>query len=525
MTGNFFSTAVRFGWPNACPCCGAALPQRGGLRDPQDWPFGQRCAGCGESFGYIPETLGEGPSRRVWWIPARPADRYSRVSGREIVTPSTVEWEELGGGPGRSFCVLDPSRSLVPRTDAGRWRGALKWRLAATVGGSESISSVVLARGMLVVTGEGGTVRFLDPATGAPVTRQPLLLRQDLHSEAVLLPPTFRGWWMAVVGERALVLTDLSPMATNRNETALPRRAIHLPAGWRWASAPMAVSGEKLLFAALAEAPDGAAKLIVLDPLPIRAGLPPARVAEVPMRPAAAPVQLPDLPDFPRAGQILWVGRDGAVHAIDPATWVSQMVAPPPLPPVRLRWTDGNIAVSADSGEEALWMVQTNDRDQPVLRRWPIGGMWSDHGRVNPEILPHSPWLSVHPWQPDRSDAWITVAGSTYYEMYSRAVGADTAPLNRTDQSRNLHFSANVAARTVSPPILTPAGLVTFHPFEVRLTSGSPLTHGLSHVQLREALCGASSSFFTFAAARGATVWCGTEGGEIVRVDFSQETS
>lgn len=532
MSEHFLPAAERFGWPNACPACAAPLPTRAALRNPQDLHVGQRCPACHAGVAYIPEPLGEGRHRRTWWIPVRPSDRFSRLSGREIAAPSTLEWEELGGAPGRNFCSLDPTRTLLPRTPHRPWRGRVAWSedVAVSASGPERIASVMLARDMLVVATEGGVLRFLDPETGKAVTSRPLQLRQELHTELLDLPPTFRGWWMAATAGRALAVADLSPMARNRDDTLLPRAGVLLPPGLAWATPPMAIDRDELppLFAAVAlrEDASGEALFRVYDPAPVRDREAPRLVAEVPMCPASMPIQLPASPGFPRAGEVVWVGQDGGVHAFAPGAWTSMRLTPPPLGrPTLLPWSQGNLVVTSDRGEESLWMVHP-DGDRHVLRRWPINATgWMDFRALDGRTGLDRAWIAAQPWLQDDAEPWVVVGGTNYYEIHRRGA-ADNTALNSGDHWQgDLTARANVAARTVAPPVLTPAGVVTFHPLEVRLTSPDPDRPGrLAHARVDDVtLCGNFTSFTTFAACRGGAVWVGTHAGTVVRVDFTQE--
>lgn len=559
-----------FGYPNACPHCGESLPSRQPLRGPGDHPQGQRCPHCGGHIAYIAEELGEGRHRRLWWIPIRPEARYSPLSGREWLGPALAEWTELGGSPLRASCTLDPSRSLSPREAGRSWsrRPLDHWPLLQSTPlqnvplqniDEDRIRSLQVVRGMLVATTARGDLYLRDPHTGAPLRTEALHTRNALHDEPVYWPPTWRGWWMALTAERRLLIADLSPLLRDREKGRPRLQTWTLPEGETWATTPFALDADPWTgprFGALSIDRSGrSARLVLLDAAPVREERPPRLLFEGRIDAAAAPIELPHLPGFPRAGQLLWVDTRGRMNSMDPVSGTihgpigaaAHLPAPgpglssnsgpgpgpgsgPSLPPPlrgRLQWRRTHLAVEADRDHEAVWMVQEDPAGEPILRRWSLRTeSWEDRRELSRDIGAVAPWLALHPWLPEGEPGRVVVAGSAYYELHRKS-GADRDPLNKADRTLGLHRSMGEDARTVGPPILTPAGLVTFHPSELRLTANHPTRPEAVVVLDRDPvpLCRAWSDFETFPCAVGSTVWCATEGGAVVRAVFSQTAS
>lgn len=536
-----------FGYPNACPRCGLPLPSRQPLRGPVDHPQGQRCPHCRGHIAYIPEELGEGRHRRTWWIPVRPEARFSPLSGREWLGPAVAEWAELGGSPLRASCTLDPSRSLSPREPGRSWSRVRldHWPLLQGAhlgnGDEDRIRALQVARGMLVATTARGDLHLRDPDTGAPLRPEPLHTRNALHDEPVYWPPTWRGGFVALTAERRLLIGDLSPLLRDRARGRPRLQTWTLPEGETWATAPFALdrdpwSGPR--FGAVSLDRSGrSARLVLLDAAPVREDQPPRLLYEGRIDAAVAPVVLPHLhPGAPWAGQLLWVDTQGRVNLLDPETGLlsAPLGAPPALPspppgappPLRgrLPWRRTHLAVEADRDSEAVWMVQEDPQGEPILRRWSLRAeAWEDRRELSRDIGAAAPWLALHPYTPEGEPGRVVVAGSAYYELHRKS-GADRDPLNKADRTLGLHRSMGEDARTIGPPILTPAGLVTFHPSELRLTANHPTRPEAVTVLDRDPvpLCRAWSDFETFPCAIGSTVWCATEGGAVVRAEFAQ---
>lgn len=202
-----------------CPWPGCATPQDADALSDLELRV---CAACARPFEVVrleasPSLGGERPM-----VARRPRSLHCAKTGAPLTGLSSLDFDQAGGGPARTHTLLDASgRVFGAPSRRTEWDFKLEW--AQPRWGEEedereheSVTSVAVHRGIVVVTSASGRVSLFAADSGAP------LLSRSLHfagapfdatarGTSLRLPIAMRQAHFCAVTERFALFRDLTP--------------------------------------------------------------------------------------------------------------------------------------------------------------------------------------------------------------------------------------------------------------------------------------------------------------------------